>query len=147
MEKPMPLTTCGQSWLTISNKCYVPVIKLCKSNTILLARGGQCFRFFHPNGLLIPSDWKWPLESTSINFSYADFMDKSIWDNNWFLNLSDPTNVWDPENADCNWYRVKKIANPQHSLGVCSCSDIVQFITLTLKNHVQKWRWRADPLV
>ena len=26
---------------------YVPVIKLCESNSILLARGGQCFRFFH----------------------------------------------------------------------------------------------------
>jgi len=27
----------------------VPVIKLCESNLILLARGGQCFRFYHPD--------------------------------------------------------------------------------------------------
>ena len=46
LEKPMPLTTCSQSGLTTPNQCYVPVIKLCESNSILLARGGQCFRFF-----------------------------------------------------------------------------------------------------
>ena len=42
----MPLTTCSQSGLTISNQCYVPVSKLCELNSILLTRGGQCFRFF-----------------------------------------------------------------------------------------------------
>ena len=31
---------------------YVPVIKLCESNSILLARGGQCFRFYHRTSYL-----------------------------------------------------------------------------------------------
>jgi len=55
----------------------------------------------YPNGLLIPSDWKWPLEFTNINMSYEDFMDISNWNDQWYLNLSDPTMVWDPPNAIC----------------------------------------------
>jgi len=56
----------------------------------------------YPNGLLIPSDWKWPLEYTSIHISYTDFMDVDHWDDDWYMNLSDPTTVWDPENAVCD---------------------------------------------
>lgn len=55
----------------------------------------------YPSGLLIPSDWKWPLEFTNINMSYEDFMDISNWDADWYLNLSNPIYVWDPENAVC----------------------------------------------
>lgn len=55
----------------------------------------------YPNGLLIPSDWLWPRDFTSIFMSYEDFMDTDNWDDDWYLNLSDPTQVWDPENAEC----------------------------------------------
>lgn len=55
----------------------------------------------YPNGLLIPSDWKWPLEFTNINMSYEDFMDINNWDGDWYLNLSNPIHVWDPENVEC----------------------------------------------
>jgi hypothetical protein len=55
-----------------------------------------------PNGLVIPSDWKWPMEGTVINLAYEDFMDVDNWDDDWYMNLSDGSLVWDPETADCD---------------------------------------------
>lgn len=56
----------------------------------------------YPNGLFIPSDWKWPMEGNAINLAYEDFMDVDNWDDDWYMNLSNGSLVWDPENADCD---------------------------------------------
>jgi hypothetical protein len=56
----------------------------------------------YPNGLVIPNDWKWPLEQIAINLAYGDFMDVDHWVADWYLNLSDASLVWDPANAVCN---------------------------------------------
>ena len=49
----------------------------------------------YPNGLIIPSDWKWPLERVPITDAYEDFMPIASWNTNWADNLSDPTKVFD----------------------------------------------------
>jgi hypothetical protein len=56
----------------------------------------------YPNGLVIPIDWKWTLEYHSIIQAYEDFSDVDNWDSDWYMNLSDPGAVWDPETADCD---------------------------------------------
>jgi hypothetical protein len=56
----------------------------------------------YPNGLVIPGDWKWPLEQILITLAYEDFMDVDNWDGDWYLDLSDASVVWDPETADCD---------------------------------------------
>lgn len=49
----------------------------------------------YPNGILIPRDWKWPLELQHITGPYPNF--KSItegWNKNWADNLADDSLVW-----------------------------------------------------
>jgi len=49
----------------------------------------------YPNGIIIPSDWKWPLEYKFIDLAYPDF--KSItegWNPNWADNLGDSSQVF-----------------------------------------------------
>ena len=49
----------------------------------------------YPNGILIPDDWKWPLERQIITGPYPDF--RSItdgWNPSWAGNLDDDSKVW-----------------------------------------------------
>ncbi len=55
----------------------------------------------YPNGILISSDWKWPLEAVYIGLAYPDF--KSLtdgWNPNWSNNLADLSKVFDTDT--CN---------------------------------------------
>lgn len=49
----------------------------------------------YPNGIIISSDWKWPLERAYIGLAYPDF--KSLtdgWNPSWSDNLGDPSKVF-----------------------------------------------------
>ncbi len=49
----------------------------------------------YPNGILIPSDWKWPIERQIITGPYPDFSSITDgWNPDWAVNLADESKVW-----------------------------------------------------
>jgi LruC domain-containing protein len=55
----------------------------------------------YPNGIIIPADWRWPIEYTNITLPYPNFT--SLTDGftpTWANNLADPTKTFD--NSACN---------------------------------------------
>jgi LruC domain-containing protein len=54
-----------------------------------------------PNGIIIPRDWKWPLEHTFVAEAYPDFNSLTEgWNADWAENLVDATKTFDA--SDCN---------------------------------------------
>jgi hypothetical protein len=60
------------------------------SGVSTFTKGGKVY----PNGILIPDDWKWPLERTIITAAYPHFSSIDTWNPNWAFNLYDPSKVW-----------------------------------------------------
>ena len=48
-----------------------------------------------PNGIIIPRDWEWPLETEIITGPYPDFNPIATWNPIWADNLFDTTKVFD----------------------------------------------------
>jgi LruC domain-containing protein len=55
----------------------------------------------YPNGILIPADWRWPLESVNIRIPYPNFTSLTEgFTPNWASNLADPSKTFDK--STCN---------------------------------------------
>lgn len=82
----------------IGSAYMLNIWELDPENGITFEKNGNTY----PNGILIPNNWKWPLERTPVSEAYEQFMPIDSWSTTWFETLSDASKVWDPDNAGCD---------------------------------------------